>query len=379
MTSKPRVSPWIKKETWTEAQKRAESEEGVKFADIMAWLVRAYADGVIDIDPRMIPKTDNSRAGRAVFPFPEDWREAKDRAWREHGISGSAMMECLVLRYKLGHLNLKPTGGIIEVQKLESPEGRAFRGLRGVSLKVANALAERSDQTMKDIAVSAACSISAASRALQSLEESGLVVQATSTGSAATWKLTPKATEDSGQAEVRRVSRPWNQKMGTFRGLRGVNLKVANALAEKQNQTIEEIMVSAQCSKAGAFHGTQYLARHGFAVRTGDTWARTSKTYEEVRPLGVEGVKLKVACALAEKSDQTVKEVAVSAACSISAADSALRYLEDRGFAVRTSAVRVGATWALTPEALAEVSEAMGDGSVRGSTQAGRDGDASRC
>ena len=283
MPENPRQSPWIAEAVWARARELATVEKK-PFGDDMAQLVHFYAGGVIDIDPSMIPNRDDTRGGHAIYPDPTDWMNAKERAQREHGVSGSVMMECLILRYGLGHVELKRTVDIVEVQALHKNRLQTtptFRGLRGVNLEVAQALAAKSDQTERELAESIGCSGTTVGRAIEYLKRNELAESHQHPAGDVMWKLTPKAFQDSGKAEVRSMRRGWD--VSVFRGLTGVNLKVAETLEKRPGQTITEIMTSTGCSKASAFHATQYLAAHGLAERATDgTWTRTAKSPEEV-------------------------------------------------------------------------------------------------
>jgi hypothetical protein len=112
-----RKSPWVGKAIWERAQERAK-EDKVAFASTMRTLIDSYGDGGFDIDPREIPATDATRGGRAVFPTPEGWKKATERADREHGVSASVMTECIVTRYAKGQVRITPPAAatVTEVQ-----------------------------------------------------------------------------------------------------------------------------------------------------------------------------------------------------------------------------------------------------------------------
>jgi len=346
MATRTRVNVYISQRVWDEARAKA-AEEGAVFADDLADLIGFYADHDIDVDPRADPIADETRMGHAIHVVSQDWREATRRAEREHNVSGSVLTECLLKRYAQGDLRLERTVVVVEMPGAphrRSEKEPAFRGLGGANLKVAQALVEQAGQTAKDLAGATGYTVQAVGVALGYLQQNGLATFGDRTAEGRRWELTPKAfQEDSGEVEVRPVRAAPSRQM---------LLKVARALEENPNQTIKEIAESAGCSHSSASQVTQYMSAHGLAARTGNTWARTSKDIAGEPLFRLRGAKLKVFNALEERPNQTTEDLRESTSHSPDAVAKAVRYLSERGLAVRT-----GKTWALTLKTLKALGE----------------------
>lgn len=108
---RPMRSVRIHREDWNQAKRRAHVKDRVTWTFACEALVRAYADGLLDLPVKervhRAPEADGSFPHRAVRVSEDSWDRARERSVPE-GFTVSAAVAALIDGYGRGQLSLPP-------------------------------------------------------------------------------------------------------------------------------------------------------------------------------------------------------------------------------------------------------------------------------